>query len=387
MPKAVLIVLDSLGIGEMPDAADYGDQGSDTLGHIVERTGLKLPNMALMGLGRIAGVNAVEKAKNPTGNFGKCVERQPGKDTTGGHWEIAGLVLKKPFPLFHGGFPEEVVLLFKKHTGLDMLGNYASSGTEIIKKLGDEHVRTGKPIVYTSADSVLQIAAHEDVIPLERLYEICRITRDFMQGEYGVGRIIARPFTGTSGSYRRTENRRDYSIPPPERTVLDVIKDSGLEVAAVGKIEDIFAGRGLTRVNHATNNAANVRATIDFMKQDFDGLVFTNLVDFDMLYGHRNDAQGYAQALFDFDNALPEIVSELKKEDMLILTADHGCDPTTQSTDHSREYTPLIVFGKSLKSGVDLGVRGTFADIGASLLDYFGLPGWHTGESFMPLIR
>jgi phosphopentomutase len=387
MPKAIMIILDSFGVGELPDAADFGDEGSDTLGHIAEKTDLKIPNMLSLGIGNIDGVHGVGPVDSPVGCYGKCSERQPGKDTTGGHWEIAGIILKKPFPTFHDGFPDEVVRLFREKTGLDLIGNYASSGTEIIKKLGDEHVRTGRPIVYTSADSVLQIAAHEEVIPLKRLYEICRITREFMQGEYSVGRIIARPFTGTSGAYKRTENRRDYSLKPPAPTVLDRLKEDGLTVAGVGKIEDIFAGQGLTKVNHTTNNAGDIEATIEYMQEDFDGLIFTNLVDFDMLYGHRNDTEGYARALMEFDAALPSIIGNLKPGDMLIITADHGCDPTTKSTDHSREYTPLLIYGPDLKRGVNLGIRSTFADIGATILDFFGLEKWHTGESFLPQLR
>ena len=387
MKKVVLIVLDSFGVGEMPDAAAYKDEGSDTLGHIAKSTNLQIPNLIQLGLGNIDGVTAIAKERKPIGNYGKCAERQPGKDTTGGHWEIAGLVLNKGFPVFPHGFPKEVLNEFYERTGLEVLGNYAASGTEIIKELGDEHVKTGKPILYTSADSVMQIAAHEAVIPLQRQYEICEVVRQFMHGDYGVGRIIARPFTGECGNYMRTENRRDYSLAPPGDTILDTLVKSGLTVAAVGKIEDIFAHRGLTKVNHTKNNAGDIEATIAYMTEDFEGLIFTNLVDFDMLYGHRNDVKGYAKALEDFDRTVPSIISKLSENDMLIITADHGCDPTTPSTDHSREYIPLIVYGTHLKNGVNLGIRNTFADIGATIIDYFGLKKWHTGTSFLPSIK
>lgn len=387
MKKAVLIILDSFGIGALPDAAAFGDEGADTLGHIVSHTPLTIPNMIRLGLGNIQGANAPGKTEHPIANFGKCAEKQMGKDTTGGHWEMAGLVLPKPFPLFHGGFPKEVLDAFRKHTGLDVLGNKAASGTQIIQELGDEHVKTGKPIVYTSADSVMQIAAHEDIIPLPKLYEICQKARSFMQGDYAVGRIIARPFIGSSGNYKRTENRRDYSLPPPGKTILDELFEKGFTVAGVGKIEDIFAQRGLTKIDHTKNNAGDIEATLRLMKEDFGGLIFTNLVDFDMLYGHRNDIEGYARALEAFDQAVPAIMDALGDEEMLIISADHGCDPSTPSTDHTREYIPLLVYGKNIKQGIDLGIRSTFADIGASIIDYFGLPPWPIGTSFIPQIK
>jgi phosphopentomutase len=383
LKKAILIVLDSFGIGALPDAEAFGDTGADTLGHITQYTSLNIPNMLNLGLGNIQGVHAPGKSEKPLACFGKCAERQMGKDTTGGHWEMAGLILAKPFPYFHEGFPKEIVNAFRNRTGLEILGNIAASGTQIIQELGDEHVKTGKPIVYTSADSVMQIAAHEEVIPISKLYEICHIAREIMQGEYAVGRIIARPFIGTSANYRRTENRRDFSLLPPGKTILDSLSEKGLTVAGIGKIEDIFARQGLTRIDHAKNNAGDIEATFKMMQQDFEGLIFTNLTDFDMLYGHRNDIEGYARALEAFDAVIPHLISLLNEEDMLIITADHGCDPSTPGTDHTREYIPLLIYGQKFKQAVDLGIRSTFADIGASIIDYFGLPAWPVGTSFM----
>ncbi len=388
MAKAVLIVLDSVGVGEQPDAYKYGDTGSNTLVNIYKAVGgLKIPNLIDLGIGNIQGIGLPVKAERPVGCFGKSAELFTGKDTTGGHWEIAGLVGEKPFPTYPKGFPEEIITQIEHECGIKTIGNKPASGTEIIKELGSQHVKTGALIVYTSADSVLQVAAHEEVVPLERLYEICTCIRRIMRGDHAVGRIIARPFTGTEGSYVRTVNRRDFSITPPDCTILDGLKDAGLETAAVGKIEDIFNFRGITKSRHAHGNAECIDATLEYMKEPFSGLVFSNLVDFDMLYGHRNDVRGYADALEYVDRRIPEVFSLLNDEDLLILTADHGCDPTTESTDHSREYIPILVYGRKIMQGVDLGIRTSFADIGATVIEYFGLPAWKNGRSFWKEIR
>ncbi|MDP2891582.1 MAG: phosphopentomutase [Bacillota bacterium] len=386
--KAVLIVLDSVGVGELPDAALFGDGGSDTLGNIFKVRGdVDIPNMIALGLGNIDGIRIPLKSAAPIGCFGKSAETFCGKDSTGGHWEIAGIVHKCEFPTYPDGFPPDIIRKIEKASGRKVIGNKPASGTEIIQELGDEQVETGALIVYTSADSVLQIAAHENVVPLDELYDICRKARRIMHGRNAVGRIIARPFEGTSGNYQRTENRRDFSLSPPQETILDEIKRAGLEVAAVGKIEDLFNFRGITRSIHSHGNEECVETVISFMKEDFSGLIFANLVDFDMLYGHRNDVEGFAKALEYFDARLPGIYSCMGKEDILILTADHGCDPTTKSTDHSREYTPLLVFGDGIRRGVDLGVRSTFADIGATIIEFLGLKKWENGRSFWPDIR
>lgn len=379
MSKVILIVLDSFGVGALPDAAAYGDESSDTYGHIYTARGLALPNMFDLGFANIDGLVG-PKAAQPRGAYGKCAERSAGKDTTTGHWELCGIVLDKPFPTYPQGFPQELISELTKAFGIDILGNEVASGTEIIARLGYEHELTGKPIVYTSADSVLQIATHTGVIPLERLYALCRQARHIMQGRHAVGRIIARPFDGKNGEYKRTPDRRDFSLEPVADTVLDMLKAAGKQVIGVGKIEDIFAGRGLTEAEHTVSNADGIRKTIEYAKRGLDGLLFTNLVDYDMLYGHRNDVEGYARALEEFDAALPQIMDSLSAEDMLIISSDHGCDPTTQSTDHSREYTPLLVFGQGVKP-VNLGVRGSFCDIGAFVLDCFGLQPI-CGESF-----
>lgn len=381
--RIILVVLDSLGIGELPDAEEYGDAGSNTLGNIAKSIyDFDLPNMKRLGLGLIPGVGIIGKVDNPEGCFGRMSEKSKGKDTTTGHWEIAGLIVDKPFPTYPKGFPREVIEQFEALIGTKTMGNKPASGTEIIRELGDQHVKTGWPIVYTSADSVFQIAAHEEVIPVDRLYEMCRIARGILKEEHAVLRVIARPFIGVSGNYKRTEKRRDFSLEPIGKTMLDIIKENGLEVVAVGKIEDIFAGRGITEAIHTRDNQDGINKTIEYMKQDFSGIIFTNLVDFDMIYGHRNDVQGYARALQEFDARLPEIIGFLKDEDILILTADHGCDPTTPSTDHSREYVPLLVYGKNIRRGVNLGTRQTFADISATVLDLLELMPLANGTSF-----
>ncbi|MDP4144816.1 MAG: phosphopentomutase [Bacillota bacterium] len=381
--RVVLIVLDSVGIGELPDAEKYGDVGSDTIGNISKKFGgLKLPNLEQIGLGNIEGIKGISPNHEPIGCFGKCKEQSVGKDTVTGHWEIAGVVLKYALNTYPNGFTAEIIEEFEDKIGKSVLGNKVASGTEIIKELGDEHVKTGKPIVYTSADSVFQIAAHEEIIPLEQLYNMCKVARAMLVGDNIVGRVIARPFVGKSGSYERTANRRDFALDPFEKTILEYVKDNQLSVMAVGKIEDIYNKKGVTEAVHIKNNSDGVDKTIEFMKSDKKGLIFTNLVDFDMLYGHRNDYLGYGNALIEFDNRLPEILSYLKEEDVLIITADHGCDPTTPSTDHSREYIPLLVYGKKLKSNVNLGIRNTFSDIGKSVLDMLGIENNLHGESF-----
>ena len=386
MARAVLIVLDSVGIGELPDAAEFGDEGTNTIRHVDEyRGGLNIPNMKRLGLFNIRDTG-LAPVKDPIGCFGKAVEKGKAKDTTNGHFEIAGLVVKTPFKVFGDSFPPRIISELERRIGTKVIGNYPASGTEIIQVLGDEHVRTGYPIVYLSADSLMQIAMHESVIPLERQYEICQIARELLSGDDTVSRVICRPFTGESGNYYRTENRKDFSVDPPGDTVLDLLKEKGKDVIAVGKIEDIFNRRGITKINHTKNNKTGIQATLDYLNEDFDGLLFVNLVDFDMLYGHRNNPQGYAEALEYFDSFVPDIISRLNEEDMLIITADHGCDPTTPGTDHTREYIPILVYGKQMKQGVDLGIRSTFADIAATVAEYFGY-GFPTGTSFLKEIK
>ena len=381
--KVILLILDSVGIGELPDAAAYGDEGSHTLGNIFKvRGNMKLPNLFKLGLGNIQGVRLPVREDHPLGAFGKAKELSAGKDTTTGHWEIAGIVLDRPFPVYPNGFPEEIIERFEKAIGRKVLWNKPASGTEIIKRLGQEHMKTGYPIVYTSADSVFQVAAHEEVIPLDELYDMCRIARAILQGPHGVGRVIARPFKGEPGNFYRTENRKDFSLEPVAPTILDVLSEKGLEVAAVGKIRDIFAGRGISRSVHTHNNEEGIEATLEEIKKPFKGLIFTNLVDYDMLYGHRNDVEGYAKALERFDLRIPDIMDAMSSDDVLIITADHGCDPTTESTDHSREYIPILVYGEQVRPGVDLGIRESYSDIGATVLDLFDIHAKLRGRSF-----
>ena len=378
-----LIVLDSAGIGDAPDAAAFGDEGSATLPNIARAVGgLSLPNMAALGLGNIVDIEGVAPADAPAGAFGSMIETSPGKDTTTGHWEIAGIVLDKPFPLYPKGFPSELVEAFEQRTGTEILGNYAASGTEIIKDLGEEHMRTGKPIVYTSGDSVWQIAAHVDVIPLDRLYELCSIARELLTGEHEVGRVIARPFRGAPGAFERTADRHDYAVPPPRDTVLDAIKAGGLEVRSVGKIYDIFAERGFTHTHPTHSNDEGITASIDELKATERGLVFANLVDFDQAFGHRNDPSGYAGALEAFDVRLPELLDALGPDDVLVLTADHGNDPTTPSTDHSREKVFVLVAGPKVTPGVDVGERASFTDLGATVAALLGVETETPGRSF-----
>ena len=373
MKRVFLIVLDSFGIGQMPDAAAYGDINVNTLGSVSKSPFFHMENMKNMGLFNIDGVEVGEKTDHPTAAYARMTERSRGKDTTIGHWEIAGIYSPKPLPTYPDGFPEDVLEEFRIRTGRDVLCNKPYSGTQVIADYGDEHVRTGKLIVYTSADSVFQIAAHEEVVPVEQLYEYCKIARKILTGEHGVGRVIARPFIGESGNYTRTSNRHDFSLEPPAVTMLDQMKEAGLDVLAVGKINDIFAGKGITEFVRTTGNEDGINKTLEYMERDFEGICFVNLVDYDMLYGHRNDVDGYAKALTYFDERLPEILEKMRDEDILMITADHGCDPSTPSTDHSREYTPLILYGQPVKAGTNYGTRDTFADIAATILDYFSI--------------
>ncbi len=383
--RVFLIVLDSMGIGELPDANLWHDEGSNTLKTIRNDAHFNCPELEKLGLFNIEGVGGgVEK---PLACFARMAEQSMGKDTTIGHWEIAGLVSKQPLPTYPNGFPKEIIDEFERQTGRKTLCNKPYSGTEVIKVYGEEHIKTGALIVYTSADSVFQIAAHEDVVPVETLYEYCRIARKILCGKNGVGRVIARPFTG-SYPFTRTSNRHDFSLDPPAVTMCDVIKDAGFDCISVGKIYDIFAGRGLTESNHMNGNDDGMRITLEKQKQDFKGLCFTNLVDFDMLYGHRNDIVGYASAMTAFDKHLKEFLDNMREGDLLIITADHGCDPGTPSTDHSREYTPMLAYGSDIKQGVDLKTRSSFADISATVLEYLGLNQGETkGESFLRLIK
>jgi phosphopentomutase len=391
-PRAIVLVLDSVGCGALPDAADYGDEGSNTLGNIARAVGgLRMPNLAAMGLGNVTEIAGVPPTPVPTASWGRNAEASAGKDTTTGHWEITGMRLDHAFPTYPDGFPPEVMDAFTRETGLGWLGNYAASGTVIIQDLGDEHVRTGKPIVYTSADSVFQIAAHEDVIPVDELYRICIIARTRVcVGEHAVGRIIARPFTGpdASGTYTRTHRRRDFALEPPEPTVLDVLKDAGIESYGIGKIGEIFAWRGICASPHSTDNMNGFDHLLERVGDSESGFVFANLVDFDMIWGHRNDVKGYAGGLEQVDARMPELIEAMVPGDLLVITADHGCDPTTPSTDHSREYTPLIVKVKGVDVGVPLGTRATFGDIGETVLDFYGLSGGcGRGTSFLAEVR
>ena len=382
MRRVVLIVLDACGIGELPDAAKYGDVGANTLGHVVEKMKPELPNMSSLGLGNISGWKDYMD-EEPIGCYGKMAEQAPGKDTTIGHWEMAGLIMDKPFPTYPHGFPKEVIDQFEEETGMQVIGNKPASGTQIIEELGPEHIQTGKLIVYTAAVSVFQIAAHEGIIPPMDLWHICRQARRILTGENAVARVIARPFVGVPGAFERTANRRDFSVDPMGDTMLDVLKSAGKDVIGVGKIEDIFNHRGLTRKDHAAGNPACIDSTIEFLKKDYwSGLLFTNLVDTDMLYGHRNDPEGFARALEEFDRRLIEIIRLLKEDDLLIITADHGCDPCDVSTDHTREYVPLMVWGLGINEGVNLGVRKTFADVAKTTLEALGVPNTMPGTSF-----
>ncbi len=385
--RVVILVLDSAGVGELPDAAPYGDQGSSTIPHVAEAVGgLHLPQMEQLGLGRIVSIRGVEPVAAPSGAFGKLAERSPGKDSTTGHWELMGVILDRPFPTYPHGFPPQIIDAFERAIGTKTLGNVAASGTEIIERLGAEHERTGYPIVYTSADSVFQIAAHEGVVPIDRLYEMCQTARGILQGEHAVSRVIARPFVGANGSYTRTDRRRDFSLPPTGRTVLDVAVASACEVVGIGKIPDLFAGRGITQAVHTHDDLDGMAQTATAMDVTPGGMVFTNLVDLDSKYGHRNDPAGYARDLEAIDARLPELLNRLRTDDLVVITADHGNDPTTPSTDHSREHIPLLIAGPRIRGGVDLGIRQTFADVGATAADALGLPWQGAGTSMLAAI-
>jgi phosphopentomutase len=381
--RITLIVLDGAGIGAMPDAPEWGDAGSDTFGHICESRQLRLPNLQGLGLGNIRPLAGVPAIEQPRGSFGKCALKSNGKDTTTGHWEMAGIILDRAFPTYPQGFPKAVIDEFVLRTQVPgILGNIPASGTEIIKDLGAEHVQTRKPIVYTSADSVFQIAAHEEIISLDRLYEICEIARGMLRGEHEVGRVIARPFLGEPGSFYRTENRHDYAVPPPRENLLPLLSNRGFDVVSIGKIASIYDSHGVTQDLTAKNNQQSIDQTIRALNDNTRGLIFSNLVDFDMLYGHRRDTEGYARALEHFDERWPEIENAMTDSDLLMITADHGNDPTYPGTDHTREYAPLLIYGKKAKAGVDLGTRSSLADIGRTIADNFGLD-LKTGESFL----
>lgn len=383
MRRVILIVLDSVGIGEAKDAALFNDVGSNTVKSALESDESLLPNLGKMGLFNIDGMDWAKDYDAPIGAFARMEEKSMGKDTTIGHWEISGIISPNPLPTFPDGFDKELVELLEKETGRKVLCNKPYSGTKVIEDFGREHEETGNLIVYTSADSVLQIAAHEDVISVKELYEICEKARKICTGKWGVGRIIARPFVGSYPEYKRTANRHDYSLEPTKKTMLDYILDSGLKVKAVGKINDIFAGVGIGEYVRTACNNEGVDRTLEYMKDDFSGIIFTNLVDFDMVYGHRNDVPGYKKALIEFDGRLEQIMAAMKDDDLLMITADHGCDPATESTDHSREYTPLLMYGKNIKAGCNMGTRNTFADIGATIIDYLGVNGQLDGKSML----
>jgi phosphopentomutase len=383
--RITLIVLDGAGIGEMPDAANWGDAGADTFGHILDSREVRLPNLQRYGLGNIRPLRGVSPLAHPQGSYGRCALSSNGKDTTTGHWEMAGIILHKAFPTYANGFPAAVIDRFISQTGVPgILGNLPASGTEIIKELGEEHVKSGKPIVYTSADSVFQIAAHEEVIPLDRLYEICETARRLLDGEHKVGRVIARPFRGEPGAFFRTENRHDYAVPPPRENLLPALSEAGLDVVSIGKIASIYDGLGVTKDLTAKNNEQSINQTIAALSDNTRGMIFSNLVDFDMLYGHRRDTEGFAKALEHFDKRLPEIEAAMKEDDLIMITADHGNDPTFPGSDHTREFAPLLVYGKKARA-VDLGTRDSLADIGQTIADNFGLK-LTAGESFLKAI-
>ncbi len=381
--RVILFILDSVGIGALPDAEEFGDVGSNTLGNIIKATGgINLPNLQALGLGNIEGIDGVEAVAQPTGAYGRSEEISSGKDTTTGHWEIAGIHTKEPFRTFPDGFPKEVMDRFEKEIGRGSLGNYAASGTVIIEELGKEHMETGKPIVYTSADSVFQIAAHEEIIPIDELYRMCEIAREIMRGDFALARIIARPFIGEPGNFSRTHRRKDYSLDPSGKTVLDYLKDDGQEVVGVGKIEDIFNGKGITQSVHTESNMDGVDQTLNMMKKFPTGLIFTNLVDFDMKFGHRRDPEGYRKALEEADARLPEMMEMMTDDDLLIVTADHGNDPTYKGSDHTREYVPILVAGAQVKAGAEIGTRRTFADIASTISEMLNTKDTGIGTSF-----
>lgn len=382
--RVIWIVLDSVGMGEMYDAEKYGDKGCNTLGNVSKFLGgLKVPNMERLGLGNIDQIKGVNKVDNPIGCYARFAEASNGKDTTTGHWEMAGIISEQPFPTYPNGFPKDIVEAFETAIGRKMLGNKPASGTAILDELGEEHMKTGMPIVYTSADSVFQIAAHEEIIPLDELYKMCEIARSILKDEHAVARVIARPFVGQPGSFTRTPNRRDFSLVPTYDTLLDKLKKNNLNVMAVGKIEDIFSGKGITEAIHTKDNMDGIDQTLNYMKENKKGLIFTNLVDFDMKWGHRNDPESYGKGLEAFDERLEDIIKSMKETDILFITADHGCDPTTPGTDHTREYVPFLAYGKMLKENVNLGTRETFSDMGQTIAEIFSTEKIKNGESFL----
>ncbi len=388
--RAIIVILDACGVGELPDATAYGDSGSSTIPHVADAVGgLKMPNCQRLGLGNIVQIKGVASNPNAMAAFGKMAEKSPGKDSTTGHWEIAGVTLDAPFPVFPQGFPRDLVLELERRAGVKTIGNVAASGTEIIERLGEEHLKTSAIILYTSADSVLQLAAHEELYPIERQYEICRIARELCTGPYDVGRVIARPFVGKPGAFTRTPRRKDFSRLPPRPTLLDKLAERGDKVMSIGKIYDLFAGQGISKSIKTANNAEVMEQLIATVQADREhALIFANLVDFDQLWGHRNDEVQFARALEEFDLELPSLVESLRDEDLLVITADHGCDPTIKtSTDHSREYVPLLVYGRRFKGKVDLGTRETFADVAATLAEYFGIEPYFPGRSFWRELR
>jgi phosphopentomutase len=379
----VQIVLDGVGVGELPDADKFGDAGSNTLGNLDQIRPLRLPNLAEMGIGNIIPLSSIAPATNPTASYGKMAEASPAKDSTIGHWELAGLISENPLPTYPNGFPTEIIDGFRQAIRRPILGNEVASGTEIIQRLGDEHCRTGYPIIYTSADSVFQIAAHEEVIPPDDLYVMCKKARQLLQGKHAVGRVIARPFIGKSGHYERTRRRRDFSLPPPGVTLLDILKEVGIPTVGIGKIDDLFASKGLSDIRHTESNQQGVDEMLLAMKKPAPRFIFTNLIDFDMLWGHRNDVEGFAKGLEEFDVRLPELLKSLQNDDVLVITADHGNDPTTPSTDHSREYVPLLITSPNFKAGINLGTRDSFADLAATAGEYFAVAGKVDGISFL----
>ena len=387
--RAIVIVLDGVGVGEAPDASNYRDVGSNSLANTAKATGgLNLPNLGALGLGRITSIQGVDPGLHTKGGCGKCIPRSAGKDTVPGHWEMMGCILEQPFPVYPDGFPPAVTEEFRRRTGRGILANKPASGTQIIQEFGEQHVNSGDLIVYTSADSVFQVAAHEEIVPPRELYEVCKTAREILNGEHAVGRVIARPFVGdATHGFTRTGNRRDYALEPTAPTLLDKLTDAGGEVIAVGKIEDIFAHRGITKSDHTSDNASSCAAMLNFLEEDFDGLLFVNLIEFDMIYGHRRDPRGYGDALEAFDRQLPEIQERLRNEDLVVITSDHGVDPTFRGTDHTREHVPLMAFGPQFDSPVCLGVRQTFADIAATLTEFFDLEPFDFGRSFLPELR
>jgi phosphopentomutase len=383
--RAIVIVLDGVGAGEAPDAAEYGDAGCNSLSNTARAVGgLDMPNLQAIGLGHITPILGVSPVNPTRGAYGKMQPASVGKDSISGHWELMGIYLTEPFPTYPNGFPPDVLAEFKRLTGLDILGNKPASGTEIIKELGLEHMRTGKPIIYTSADSVFQIAANEHIIPIDQQYELCQVARKMLTGKHAVGRVIARPFVGTDpANFKRTLNRRDYPLTPQEDTVMDTLIAAGKKVFGTGKIDDLFGGRGLSGTKHSEDNQSSIQGLLEYLDQDFEGLIFSNLIEFDMVFGHRNDAIGYAAALETFDRAIPDICLKMRPTDIAMIVADHGVDPTTPGTDHSREYIPLLIFGPAVKGNVNLGIRSSFSDVGATLAEIFGVKPPRIGTSFL----